>query len=627
MDIQEWRQRLRRSVRLLTLTDTQEEPEWLKDHFLVVKELKNYYPAWKEVADSGSESKIVTIDTESYIGDKSPKYLIVGTGELRVWVFHVNRIRSQIQKQRNPSSKSKVSPPSSGLTCSASQSKSFCQQVGVSSSPQATGQPSSSLTETRPGVRDPWRIPERVQEQWKRDRVLIVGSDIEKDLIELKSTMPLVIDTSRAFKRAQALGLLPDVGRIRTTSKSGMAAQAIAVFNGVSNLLKPGRRESHAALFPDLPSGFGHEKERHFKHLYNWGRRVGNEWIRLSVFQKLYMFNDGTVPILFLRTVLDRYWRDVKGSVNEVKALTKLFKIEVIEEGTRPLPRKVRAQDQSVVVSRIRGPNPSQWDRPTTGKLFEIDELLDLQGVEVGVQELEDSCEPELKDPNQGAKPEDRGTKMGRKRSQSETLENRGPEEKRARAEVDRRSCAKILLRLPPHHLDHKEGISEEKLELVLFQQTGFTCRQPHLHQSAPQLKGCWKCGSTDHEAKGCQRLIHAPCPYCHKPGHLLMVCSELHALCSHCRLRGHKTRGSFGCPTFAELRQYRDRFEAFADQGVYTSRRWTSPQAGFFMFPRISCLHPHRLPSYRSLLQLSVPEALAIVWYQDHVGGLADRL
>lgn len=215
-----------------------------------------------------------------------------------------------------------------------------------------------------------------------------------------------------------------------------MAAQAIAAFAGVSNVLKPGKRESLQDLFPDLPSKFRKEKERNFQCLYSWGRRVGGEWIKLSTYQKLYIFNDGTVPILFLRRVLDKYWLEVEGKVDEVKSLKSLFQFEV--SGVIGQPSQTRnPKKESVVVTKVRGPTPSSWDQPSKAELSEIKELLDLEGVRGGVQKPDSEevkpATPGLSGSHQLAPPlaHDLKLRIGKKRSQTTSQDHEGMVEKK----------------------------------------------------------------------------------------------------------------------------------------------------------------------------------------------------
>ena len=105
----------------------------------------------------------------------------------------------------------------------------------------------------------------------------------------------------------------------------------------------------------------------------------------------------------------------------------------------------------------------------------------------------------------------------------------------------------------------------------------------------------CMFCGSDEHTmyVPGKRDLVQCPsyqpprddlrlCMYkhCDDPGsHTTAVCHRLHDRCHKCKMRGHHESL---CDLFTKT-EFRDDFEAVADRGVFTARRFGNPNWGFY--------------------------------------------
>ncbi len=142
--------------------------------------------------------------------------------------------------------------------------------------------------------------------------------------------------------------------------------------------------------------------------------------------------------------------------------------------------------------------------------------------------------------------------------------------------------------------------------------------RFPYLH-SPPLSQGCSCCGETTHVFKCMDRYT---CPiyndkttsylcnyrWCRSPSlHVTTLCPWMHRVCSACHIRGH-TIHTDDCNTWSaeEWNQRRDDWEAVADFGVHTARRYEDWRYGFYAHTKFSPF-PFPYGSYREMLRRPV--------------------
>ncbi len=142
--------------------------------------------------------------------------------------------------------------------------------------------------------------------------------------------------------------------------------------------------------------------------------------------------------------------------------------------------------------------------------------------------------------------------------------------------------------------------------------------RFPYMH-SPPLSQGCTCCGETTHVFK-C--MNHYTCPtyndkttaylctyrWCRSPSlHVTALCPWLHRVCSACHIRGH-TIHTDDCNVWTdqEWARRRDDWEAVADFGIHTARRYEDWRYGFYAHTKFSPF-PFPYGSYGEMIRRPV--------------------
>ena len=141
--------------------------------------------------------------------------------------------------------------------------------------------------------------------------------------------------------------------------------------------------------------------------------------------------------------------------------------------------------------------------------------------------------------------------------------------------------------------------------ERLKTRESKFTCQI--------SISGCEYCGKKLQEKEACTcDTTKLTCVYCEVVGHEVVVCPRLHAVCPFCQVRGHI--GGYDCPEEEDLPSYRDHFEQYADQGIRTRERHTSPEWGWVHFDRRWQSVKARPFTYAELMEKSPKDMIMFV-------------